>query len=326
MSQAGIKQILLKDGIMIYYVDKGKLLEGGGSKFHFNQEEPYLCLFNEEELLHYSKIFHISNGIVKDILEGHSFKFESYEGFDLISLNIPTVTDTGSFLNHITIYFRKNLLIFVCANPEELTILERIESDLENEESEKDNLSLGRILELFFDYLTKTDSVKLDHLEEKISSLEESIMTSRNKNYITEIVHLRKKLMGYKRYYDRLLSVTEAIVENVNGLLSKKEMRYFQIITDRNRRLLESLRFLQDYLSQIREAYQTQVDINLNSIMKLSTVITTIFLPLTLVAGWYGMNFDMPEYHLSFGYPMVIVGSLVLSLLIIIYFKKHKWF
>ncbi len=151
-------------------------------------------------------------------------------------------------------------------------------------------------------------------------------MTSRNKNYITEIVHLRKKLMGYKRYYDRLLSVTEAIVENVNGLLSKKEMRYFQIITDRNRRLLESLRFLQDYLSQIREAYQTQVDINLNSIMKLSTVITTIFLPLTLVAGWYGMNFDMPEYHLSFGYPMVIVGSLVLSLLIIIYFKKHKWF
>jgi len=124
MSQAGIKQILLKDGIMIYYVDKGKLLEGGGSKFHFNQEEPYLCLFNEEELLHYSKIFHISNGIVKDILEGHSFKFESYEGFDLISLNIPTVTDTGSFLNHITIYFRKNLLIFVCANPEELTILE----------------------------------------------------------------------------------------------------------------------------------------------------------------------------------------------------------
>jgi len=132
--------------------------------------------------------------------------------------------------------------------------------------------------------------------------------------------------MGYKRYYDRLLSATEAIVENVNGLLSKKEMRYFQIITDRNRRLLESLRFLQDYLSQIREAYQTQVDINLNSIMKLSTVITTIFLPLTLVAGWYGMNFDMPEYHLSFGYPMVIVGSLVLSLLIIIYFKKHKWF
>jgi magnesium transporter len=218
------------------------------------------------------------------------------------------------------------LLIFVCDNPEELNILERIESDMENEEREKDNLSLGRILELFFDYLTKTDSVRLDHLEEKISSLEESIITSRNKNYIAEIIHLRKKLMGYKRYYDRLLSVTEAIVENVNGLLSKKEVRYFKIITDRNRRLLESLRFLQDYLSQIREAYQTQVDINLNSIMKLFTVITTIFLPLTLIAGWYGMNFNMPEYQLSFGYPMVIVGSLLLSLVIIIYFKKHKWF
>lgn len=311
---------------MIYFVDNGRLLESGGTKFQYKQDEPYLCLFNKEELLHYSKTFRISNRIAYDILEGHSFKFESYEGFDLISLNIPISSDKGTLFKHISIYFRNNLLIFICDDPKELKILEKIEKDMENEENEKDDLSLGRIMELFFDHLTKTDYAKLENMEETITSLEESIITSRNKNYIKEIIYLRKKLMRYKRYYDRLLSTTEAIEENVNGLLSKKEMRYFKIITDRNRRLLESTRYLQDYLSQIREAYQTQVDINLNSIMKLSTVITTIFLPLTLIVGWYGMNFNMPEYQLSFGYPLVIIGSLIISVLIIIYFKKHRWF
>ena len=311
---------------MIYFVDNGKLLESEGSKFQYNQEEPYLCLFNQEELLQYSKIFRISNRIVNDILEEHSIKFESYDEFDIISLNIPKSAEKGTLPRHITIYFSNNLLMFVCNHPEELDILEKVEKDMENEENEKDDLSLGRILVLFFDYLTKTDYAKLEHMEETITSLEESIITSRNKNYIKEITNLRKKLMGYKRYYDRLLSVTEAIEENVNGLLSKKGVRYFRIITDRNRRLLESTRFLQDYLSQVREAYQTQVDINLNNIMKLSTVITTIFLPLTLIVGWYGMNFNMPEYQLIYGYPLVIIGSLIISVLIIIYFKKHKWF
>ena len=71
-------------------------------------------------------------------------------------------------------------------------------------------------------------------------------------------------------------------------------------------RLFHSVLNLQDYVTEVREAYQAQVDINLNQLMKLFTVITTICLPLTLIAGWYGMNFPMPEYTSSIGYPMVI--------------------
>jgi magnesium transporter len=198
--------------------------------------------------------------------------------------------------------------------------------ELEETSGEMKDLSLQKILYLFFDQLTKSDSSKLEQMEERILKLEEAIITSRNKNFISEIIKLRKKLLTYKRYYDRLLSVSQSLEENINGMLNKKEVRQFRILTDRTRRLLEGTRYLQDYLSQIREAYQTQVDINLNSIMKLSTVITTIFLPLTLIVGWYGMNFNMPEYQWSFGYPLLITISAIISVLIIIYFKKHKWF
>ena len=80
---------------------------------------------------------------------------------------------------------------------------------------------------------------------------------------------------------------------------------------------------LRDYCVQIREVYQSLIDERQNEIMKLLTIVTTIVLPLSLVAGWYGMNFDnMPE--LTHGYPFVIGLSLVVVAVIIIIFKKRK--
>ena len=106
----------------------------------------------------------------------------------------------------------------------------------------------------------------------------------------------------------------------------KKILRYYHILTTRIERLSDSVSNLRDYVSQVREAYQAQVDINQNEIMRLFTVITAIFLPLTLIVGWYGMNLQMPEYKWSFSYPVVITVSLAVALFSIIYFKKHKWF
>ena len=68
------------------------------------------------------------------------------------------------------------------------------------------------------------------------------------------------------------------------------------------------------------------MDIELNETMKVFTVITTIFLPLTLIAGWYGMNLNMPEYASPYAYPAVILVSLLVVVGEIVYFKKKKWF
>jgi magnesium transporter len=320
------KQQIRETHEMIFNVDDGELIESEASSLQINEAEPYLCIFNKEELRANAKMLKVNDRTVKECIEGNTFKFESHEGFDFIALNIPWDKESLIALKHISIYFRPNMLIFVSNHLEVLPIVEEIQTEIEETSGEMKDLSLQKILYLFLDNLTKTDSNKLELMEERILKLEEAIITSRNKNFIAEIIKLRKKLLTYKRYYDRLLSISESVEENMNGLLNKKEMRHFRLLTDRTRRLLESTRYLQDYLSQIREAYQTQVDINLNSIMKLSTVITTIFLPLTLIVGWYGMNLQMPEYHWSFGYPLLITLSLIISVLIIIYFKKHKWF
>ncbi len=85
------------------------------------------------------------------------------------------------------------------------------------------------------------------------------------------------------------------------------------------------MEMLREYLIQIRELYQSRTAEQQNRIMTMLTVITTVFLPLTLIAGWYGMNFpNMPELHWRYGYAVVIGLSVLIVTLEILYFKKKK--
>lgn len=83
---------------------------------------------------------------------------------------------------------------------------------------------------------------------------------------------------------------------------------------------------LREYAMQVSGEYQSQVDIAQNRVMQLLTIVTTIFLPLSLIVGWYGMNFDMPELNWEYGYPVVIVLAVVIVAVLIRYFKRKKWF
>ena len=83
---------------------------------------------------------------------------------------------------------------------------------------------------------------------------------------------------------------------------------------------------LREYSLQISEAYQTQIDIRQNIVMKVLTVVTAIFLPLSLIAGWYGMNFQyMPELHWHYGYLYVFILSIIVVIGCLWIFKKKKF-
>jgi magnesium transporter len=129
-----------------------------------------------------------------------------------------------------------------------------------------------------------------------------------------------------KLYYEQLLEIYEAIEQNENGLIDPRELRHFKILTGRANRLYNGVLNLRDYVTQVREAFQTQIDINLNSVMKVFTVITSVFFPLTFIVGWYGMNLRMPEFGWRLGYPFVVGIIVVTAAATLYYFKKKKWF
>ena len=309
---------------MIYYLDGTILNLDGLKEGEALSETPCLGFLSRSEVENWNTHLGIDNRILEECLNGTVSKFESHEGFDYISLIIPdkeALLDKG---NRVSIYFRKNLLIFICSDSPDCSPLHSIIKKVQRKEVK--NLSLEHILYEFFDTLTTGDSLYLENLEQEISELEEALITSKKREYIKEIILLRKKLMVLKRYYEQLFDLAEAMEENENELLTSKIIRYFHILTNRANRLSDAISNLRDYVSQVREAYQTEVDISQNTVMKLFTVLTAIFLPLTLLVGWYGMNFPMPEYQWSYGYPTVIIASVVIALFSVIYFKKNKWF
>ena len=309
---------------MIYHLD-GSVLDLGELKENgVVDKEPYIGVLSKNDIETWNQYLGIHEKVVDECLNGTASKFESHHGFDYISLVIPDKENLLSEESRISIYFRKNLLVFICDAVRDYSLLHQIITKIELKEIE--NLTLERILFEFFDLMTVGDSLYLENLEQEITELEEALLASVKKDYIKEIIQLRKKLLVLKRYYEQLFDLAEAMEENENDLLSDNMIRYFHILTNRTNRLSDSVSNLRDYVSQLREAYQTEVDINQNIIMRLFTVITAIFLPLTLLVGWYGMNFPMPEYSWSYGYPVVIIISIVVALVSIIYFKRHKWF
>ena len=167
--------------------------------------------------------------------------------------------------------------------------------------------------------LTANDVYKLESLENMIISLEDNLLMDRtpSKEGIRDIIKVRKDLLKVKRYYEQMEFLTDELsaIDPSFGFIDKKFDR-----------LLEFVLHLQEYIEQVREAYQSQIDIEQNNIMEVFTVVTSIFLPLTLIAGWYGMNLQMPEFHWAWGYPFVIAVSLSVVVALIVIFKRKKWF
>ena len=179
----------------------------------------------------------------------------------------------------------------------------------------------------FFQNLLKNDMDNLEDLECEVADAEMAAMVRFQNNYIRKIIAYRKELLRLKRYYEQLDTIMDSLLLNDNKMLSEEGMMHFTILANRTTRYLQNVLNLRDYVTQMREAYQAQIDIEQNNLMRLFTVITTVFQPLTLMAGWYGMNFpDMPEMHWKYAYPVFVGVSIFVCVILLAVFKKKGWF
>ena len=155
--------------------------------------------------------------------------------------------------------------------------------------------------------------------------LEEAVHRDHTENFQSSIATIRRELLILRGYYDEIMDVGKALEENENHYFAKKHLKYFGTISDRAERLMNKTSHLLEYAGQVNDAYQAKVDAKQNSNIQFLTIVSTVFFPLTLITGWYGMNFqNMPE--LENGYPGVIFLSIIVVVTCIIVFKIWKGF
>lgn len=193
----------------------------------------------------------------------------------------------------------------------------------------------GKVRQQKADYLTYLllDSLidgyfpVLEHYEERIEVLEEKILTSPDRGMMQEIYSIRRELLALRRLLWPLRNVLNLMIRDDNDLLTQEVQIYFRDCYDHVIQVYDILESYRELASSLMDAYMSSVGNKMNEIMKVLTVFTTIFNPLTFLAGVYGMNFEnMPELTWSWAYfACLAVMSLIASILIIVFWKKG-WF
>lgn len=199
-------------------------------------------------------------------------------------------------------------------------------------------LSDGRMeekLEAVFEKILKQGQQRTEEMEKYLIDMEQEIVGGRiNRNRNRSIFECKRLLTVWKNDYAQFLNM----IEGINGLEEKKKETqgpimseesscYFRIYENKLRHLTEETQFLYEELVHIREALDAALSYEQNRIMKVFTTVTTIFMPLSLIAGWYGMNFEgMPELHWQYGYIFVSVLSVLVVLACFWFFRKKKLF
>ncbi len=185
---------------------------------------------------------------------------------------------------------------------------------------------LERFLYDFLEQIIAPDLARLELLEQSLEKMEDEILTGDAEKVLPRLNELRGDLLDLNLHYGQLMDLSQELEENENGFFAEENLRYFRLLSARAERLRTMVGSLRDYTVQLRDLIQTRVDVKQNRIMTLLTVVTTIFTPLTLLTGWYGMNFRyMPELEYRWSYPVVIAVSLAIALGCLAYFKRKKW-
>jgi magnesium transporter len=177
------------------------------------------------------------------------------------------------------------------------------------------------------DYIVDSYFEALDNLAEQMANLQDRILPNANLDEVrSEISGLRHQMSRVKR---AILPLREALIKlNRTDIkfIDSSNLIYFRDILDHVGQISDYLDTLSDELNATHELYQAEMTQRMNNVMKLLTIISTIFIPLSFIAGVYGMNFDnMPELRTTNGYFITLSGMFLAGLAMLFYFKSKKW-
>lgn len=250
---------------------------------------------------------------------------EIHDRYLFTELRIANPYDSKTF-DCVALYIMKNLIIVVDVEDYDSSTKNKFMSALKRYPAE--GLKFEKLIFAFIDALVSNDFRYIENKGNEITELEEAVIRDTVDNdFSLELLQLKKELLTMHNYYEQLLDITDAIEENENEIFNEDNLIYIMNVSNKISRLKEDIDTLSSSINHLQDAYSASLDIKLNNVMKRFTVITSIFFPLTLIVGWYGMNFEaMPEFAWKYGYVFVIALSVCVVSVLMLIGKKKKWF
>lgn len=274
------------------------------------------------------KTFEIHTLVLEDVVDTYERpKYDEYANgnfimlkalaFKLDSLEIKT--------EQVALFYRNGLLIS----------FQETESDLFEAVRQRIASGRGRIRERGTDYLCYSlidvvvDNyfIVLDGIEESIENLESKLLANPDNSIKGSIHHLKKELLVVRKSISPLREAIGRFSKSDSPYIDERTPAFIRDVYDHTIQIMDMVDTFRDVLNGLQDLYISEISLRMNQVMQVLTIITSIFVPLSFLAGLYGMNFDhMPELHYRNGYFILlgVMGILFLGSLII--FRKKKWF
>lgn len=303
----------------MFFLIKNALEECSAEQCH-DAAEPYVAVLTPAQWAAQNENFDM--GMDFDLNGEEIYTTKAEVNYDSLTgtFFIPTQSSHSTEPQKFSFVLDETGIVFIDEGDEALRLVKRIQHYKKWKKP-----CLERFLYDFLELIIHNDLRTMQKYELELDSLEKEIMSNAETAHMERNNDIRGDIRDLRIHYEQLLDLGQELEENENGFFKEENLRYFHMFSSRVDRLYDSATHLRDYTIQLNDLYQSQLDVRQNRIMTVLTVVTTIFMPLTLIVGWYGMNFKyMPELESRLGYPIVIVLSLFIVVGSLIFFKIKK--
>lgn len=272
-----------------------------------------------------SRIFNIHDLAVEDAFNtDHIPKYDEGEDYILFVLKSFSENKTNINVNQVTLLLKNNIVISYQEEPNSILLakIDRIENSKGRARTKKADYLFFVLLDAFIDsYYNFFES-----LREETHKLDEKILLESSKNHIEEIYNLKNKLTAVRKNLFPLKTAINELLTDESELIDEDNYKYFNDCKDHVNELTEYYNSFGEIINNLIILNENNLNSSTNKIMKLLTIISTIFIPLTFIAGIYGMNFRrMPELEWEYGYFFTISLMLIIGITILVIMKRKKW-
>lgn len=296
-----------------YLIEDKRLIPSNPEKFLLFDGTMTFTIAEPEELRKISDISRVNEYTIRECLNGsQAARLDCHPSYSYGVLSAVEIKKDKAFSDTFGFYLTQSSLLLVCRKEEKL-VSRFVENLADAEFLEKyDDVTPQTLIIALLEEIISSNEHHIEVVENSIEVLEEKVVAEARREYSKIIVSKRRLIMHLKHHIEPMLYVIQEFVDNENSLFSTSEAKAMKILSSKGAGMVSNVLMLRDYATHVREAFQAEHDIRSNDIMKVFTVVTSIFLPLNLIVGWYGMNFDnMPELSWRYGYAYVMVLSLL---------------
>jgi magnesium transporter len=185
---------------------------------------------------------------------------------------------------------------------------------------------VDHIYHLILDITTDQYIAALELINEEMAVMEEQVFSNADQKLLNEIIREKRQILVLHRSIRHQKDILFSLSTDTFTLITKKERRYYHNVYDHLMRASDTIEFYREQANGLLSVYLSVTSNKMNEVMKVLTIIATIMLPLTLIAGIYGMNFKhMPELGFLYGYPMALGLMAAVTLIFLWYFRKKRW-